>query len=89
MVKRKHAGLSHRQPVLTFEHPQKTLKAPKTLGQHLHQRRLALKLCLAEAAPQIGVALSTLDLWELGRAFPKRRYYVQIVAYLGYNPFPK
>ena len=128
MVRRKQAGLSHRQlaaktgfslhwfrrweydrcvpsqaewdamgklldlppkPVLTFAQPQKTLEAPKTIGQHLRQRRLTLKLCLAEAAPQMGVSVPTLGLWELGRAFPKHRYHEKIVVYLGYNPFPK
>jgi len=61
---------------------------PKTIGQHLRQRRLAMKLCLAEAAPQMGVAVPTLSLWELGRSFPMHRYHTKIVEYLGYNPFP-
>ena len=126
MVKRKEAGLTHRQladetgfsrhwfrrweydrcvpsqtewdairkfldlpaePVLTFTQPEKALDAPKSIGEHLHQRRLALKLCLAEAAPQMGATLSTLSLWELDRAFPNERYHDRIIAYLGYNPF--
>jgi DNA-binding transcriptional regulator YiaG len=72
---------------LTFTQPEKALQAPKTMGEHLKQRRLALRLCLAEAAPQIGVAVSTLGLWELGRAFPKERYHSKIAIFLGYNPF--
>ena len=77
------------KPVLTFTQSEKALKAPETMGQHLHQRRLALKLCLAEAAPLIGVAFSTLGLWELDRAFPKQCYHPKIVAFLGYDPFQK
>ena len=75
------------EPVLTFTQPEKAMDVPKTIGQHLHQRRLALKLCLAEAAPQMGATLSTFSLWELDRAFPNERYHDRIIAYLGYNPF--
>ena len=77
------------KPDLTFSQSQKTLQVPKTIGQHLRQRRLALKLCLTEAAPRMGVCVPTLGLWELGKVFPKHCYHGKIVAYLGYNPFPK
>ena len=77
-----------RTPVLTIAQPEKSLEAPKTIGAHLRQRRLALKLCLAEAASRVGVAVPTLGLWELNRAFPKNRYHAKIVLYLGYDPFP-
>jgi DNA-binding transcriptional regulator YiaG len=76
------------KPILTFTQPEKALGTPKTLGQHLRQRRLTLKLCLAEAAPQIGVSVPTLGLWELDRMFPKHHYHPQIVAFLGLDPFP-
>ena len=59
-----------------------------TIGECLRKRRLELKLCLAEAAPRIGVSVPTLGLWELGKVFPKHCYHAKIVAFLGANPFP-
>ena len=75
-------------PILTFTQPEKALGTPKTVGQPLRQRRLTLKLCLAEAAPQIGVSVPSLGLWELDKVFPKHLYHPKIVAYLGNDPFP-
>lgn len=77
------------KPILTFTQLERSLEAPKTIGAHLLQRRLALKLCIVEAALKIGVADATLGLWELNRAFPRNRYHAKIAAYLGYDPFPK
>ena len=76
-------------PVLTFTQSEKTLNVSRTIGQHLRQRRLGLRLCLAEAAPRMGVATPTLGLWELDKVFPKPCYHTQIMTYLGYDPFPK
>jgi DNA-binding XRE family transcriptional regulator len=77
------------KPILTFTQPEKALGMPKTVGQHLRQRRLTLDLCLSEVAPQIGVSMATLGLWELDKVFPEHRYHPKIVAFLGYDPFPK
>jgi transcriptional regulator with XRE-family HTH domain len=76
-------------PILTFTQPEKSLHRPKTIGERLRQRRLELKLCLAEAAPQIGVSIPTLGLWELGKVFSKHCYHAKITAFLGHDPFPK
>ena len=35
----------------------------------------------------MGVAVSTLGLWELGKAFPKHCYHARITAFLGYDLF--
>jgi len=95
MVRRKQAGISHRQlsaktgiklhwlrrwefdravpaqrewdqlrqfvdlpvkPVLTFTQPKTSMKTPGSLGNQLRKRRLDLKLCIAEAAPKMGVS---------------------------------
>ena len=76
-------------PVLIFTQTEKSPKLPKTIGQHLRHHRLMLKLCLSEAALRIGVAVARLGLWELDKVFPKPCYYPKILAYLGYDPFPK
>jgi len=76
------------KPILTFAQSEKTREVPKTIGQHLRQRRLTLNLCLAEAASKIGVSVPTLGLWELDRVFPKHPYHARIIAFLGYDPFP-
>jgi len=65
------------KPILTFTQPEKPIDRPK-IGEHLRRRRLELKLCLAEAAPRMGVSVPTLGLWELGKAFPKHCYHAQI-----------
>ncbi|HLX70391.1 MAG TPA: hypothetical protein VKV04_12255 [Verrucomicrobiae bacterium] len=74
------------EPALTFA--QEAIEAPDTLGTQLRKRRLELKLCIFEAAPILGVSAPTLGLWELDRAFPKRRYHSQVAAFLGRDPFP-
>jgi hypothetical protein len=76
-------------PILTFTQPEKSLYTPKTIGERLRQRRLELKLCLAEAAPRMSVSVPTLGLWELRKVFPKHCYHAKITAFLGYDPFPK
>jgi len=75
------------KPILTFTQHERPLDRPKTIGEHLRKRRLELKLCLAEAAPRMGVSVPTLGLWELGRVFPKHCYHAQITAFLGYDGF--
>jgi transcriptional regulator with XRE-family HTH domain len=75
-------------PVLTFTQAESDVGTPQTLGSQLRKRRLELKLCLAEVAPKIGVAVPTLGLWELNKVFPKNCYHAQVTAFLGYNPFP-
>jgi transcriptional regulator with XRE-family HTH domain len=76
-------------PILTFTQPEKAFDRPKTVGEHLRKRRQELKICLAEAAPRIGVSVFSLGLWELGKVFPKQCYHAGITAFLGYDPFPK
>jgi transcriptional regulator with XRE-family HTH domain len=75
------------KPILTFTQLEKPLHRPKTIGERLRKRRLELKLCLAEAAPRMGVSIPTLGLWELGKAFPKHCYHTQIAASLGCDLF--
>jgi len=128
MVRRKQAGLSHKQfasktgikihwlrrwefdraipaqrewdqlrrfvnlpptPILTFAQSEIPDHKPETLGNQLRKRRTEMKLCIAEAAPKVGVSEFTLWSWEVDRTFPKPHYHSKIHAYLGYNPFPQ
>jgi len=74
-------------PILTFTRHKTQTKRPNSLGEQLRSRRLELKLCIAEAAPMLGVSTPTLGLWELNHVFPKHRYHSSVAAFLGYNPF--
>jgi transcriptional regulator with XRE-family HTH domain len=75
-------------PILTFTQPEEPLHRPKSIGERLRQRRLELKLNLAEAASRFGVSFAALGLWELGKAFPKHCHHAKIAAFIGYDPFP-
>jgi transcriptional regulator with XRE-family HTH domain len=75
-------------PISTFAQPKASLDGPKTIGERLRKRRLELKLCLAEAAPRMGVSIPTLGLWESRKIFPKHCYHAKIKAFLGCDPFP-
>ena len=74
-------------PILTFTQPEKPLNRQKTIWERLRKRRLELKLCLAEAAQCMGVSVTVLGLWELGKVFPKHCHHTRIAAFLGRDPF--
>ncbi|HTG36064.1 MAG TPA: helix-turn-helix transcriptional regulator [Thermoanaerobaculia bacterium] len=77
-----------------------TLSAPKplppeypgelrSLGDHLRTERLKRGLLQKEVAAIIGVEVSTVVGWEVGRAEPKVSYLPAILAFIGYDPFPE
>ena len=76
------------KPALTFAQSENLNEKPETLGSQLRKRRLEIKMCLTEAAPEIGVAAPTLALWELNKVFPRQCYHSGITAFLGFDPFP-
>ena len=59
---------------------------PKTLGEHLKQRRMKLGLLQREVAQLLSVGHSTYLTWEKDRKIPWDRYAPAITAFLGYNP---
>jgi transcriptional regulator with XRE-family HTH domain len=85
---RKHLNLPAK-PVLPYKQSERPPNRPKTIQEFLRKRRLELKLCGAEVARRIGVSAATFGLWELGTVFPRHCYHAKIVAFLGYDPFPK
>jgi transcriptional regulator with XRE-family HTH domain len=69
--------------------PEKIRKPPETIGEHIRERRLTLGLFQRQAAEALGVNLFTLINWEKGYTEPPVGAYPAIVAFLGYDPFPK
>jgi transcriptional regulator with XRE-family HTH domain len=65
------------------------LPAPTTLGEHIRQRRLKLKLTLKEAAKLLGTDEGSIINWEKGRATPRVYRLPAILRFLGYNPLPE
>jgi DNA-binding transcriptional regulator YiaG len=64
-------------------------KEPVTLGDHIRKRRYELGLFQDEVASRLGVGVHTLVTWERNQAEPAVRLVPKIIAFLGYNPFPK
>lgn len=63
-------------------------KNPQTIGNHLRNRRLTLKLEQTEASERIGVKYKTYITWETEGVVPHPRHFPKIIQFLGYNPIP-
>lgn len=59
---------------------------PKTLGEHLRNRRLELGLLQRDVAVRLGAHKASVWLWEKGRAAPELKWIPAIVGFLGFNP---
>jgi transcriptional regulator with XRE-family HTH domain len=62
---------------------------PRTIGDHIRRRRLALKLLQKEVADQIGVEKTSVCNWEANTCQPGIHYMPAIIRFLGYNPLPE
>jgi DNA-binding transcriptional regulator YiaG len=62
-------------------------KEPKTLGEHLRNKRIEMNLFQREVALLFGVSEDCVTYWENGRAQPFIKYYPAIISFLGFNPF--
>jgi DNA-binding XRE family transcriptional regulator len=69
--------------------PERIGEQGDSLPAHLQRRRRELGLFRKQAARQIGVKEWTLLKWEHGMATPLVSFYPRIIAYLGYEPWPK
>ena len=58
-----------------------------TLGDHIKQKRLDLKLEQKGVAKMIQVSKDTICLWENNRCQPGLRFYPAIMDFLGYCPW--
>ncbi|MFN0314181.1 MAG: helix-turn-helix domain-containing protein [Burkholderiales bacterium] len=70
--------------------PKQTDFIPQTIGEHIKKRRLELGLTQQEAATRLGVTPFTVLHWETGatKTIPVKAM-PGIIAFLGYDPFPK
>jgi transcriptional regulator with XRE-family HTH domain len=59
---------------------------PRTLGEHLRQRRFELGLLQRDAAVLIGVSTDSYRAWETDRIRPRARSWRAIIGFLGYDP---
>ena len=62
-------------------------RAPKTIGEHIRQKRLELRKCQKGGSHALGVSLKTLSNWENGTSEPLVRHIPKIIEFLGYVPF--
>ena len=63
-------------------------KEPKTIGECLRKRRLELGIVQLEAARRLGISTVTLSRWECDKVYPTWNHQPDLIAYLGYDPFP-
>ena len=61
---------------------------PKTIGDHIRRKRLAMKLLQKDVAERIGVKQTSMYIWEGNHATPELRYMPAIIEFLGCNPLP-
>lgn len=59
------------------------LRAPITLGEHIRQRRLKLKLTLKETGKLLGTDEQSINNWEKGRKVPRVYWLPAIIRFLG------
>ena len=63
---------------------------PQTVGDHIRERRLLLKLTQKALASVLKVSQFSIINWELGRFQPTKASTLhRIIEFLGYDPLPK
>ena len=67
--------------------PSQLIENPQTIGEHLKNRRSALRLTQREVASIIGVSEDCITYWENRRSTPQIQFFPRIIDFLGYNPF--
>jgi transcriptional regulator with XRE-family HTH domain len=77
-----HISLKGQRPL-----PQAYPRELKTLGDHLRNRRLDLKLLQKEVAQKVGVDEATIYNWENNRSSSELHYIPKVIEFLGYVPF--
>jgi transcriptional regulator with XRE-family HTH domain len=74
---------------LKYLKPEEVAPEPTTLGEHIRQRRLKLKLTLNKAGKLLGTDEQSINNWEKGRKVPRVYWLPAIIRFLGYNPLPE
>jgi|SRR5579872_6616685 len=57
--------------------------APKTVGDHIRKKRLALKLFQRDVAEQLAVDTTSIHNWETNMSKPSLQYMPAIIQFLG------
>ena len=65
------------------------VREPVTIGDHIKNRRLDLKLLQKQVAEIIGVTTASIVNWELNHKVPDIIYLPKIIEFLGFVPFGK
>ena len=65
------------------------LNEPRTLGEHLRNRRLSLGLRQVDVAGHLGTLREVYDRWERDERVPVVSEWPGIVSFLGYYPCPQ
>jgi DNA-binding transcriptional regulator YiaG len=63
------------------------IKNPKTLGDHIRNRRLKLHLFQKDVADLFEVSTDTITNWENNRSVPQIQFYKKIIDFLEFFPF--
>ena len=66
--------------------PKGYVDQPKTLGDHLRNRRLDLGLVQAEVAAMLSTTVDTIRNWEANRVYPRGYVLARVTAFVGYDP---
>jgi DNA-binding XRE family transcriptional regulator len=64
-------------------------REPKTLGQHLKKRRVELGLLQRDLRKRFQLEKETYANWEKDRCYPAMKHWPNIIAFLGYDPYPE
>lgn len=63
------------------------IENPQSIGEHIKNRRLFLKLFQSDIAKILNVSEDTITYWENGRSYPQIKHYPKLIQFLGYSPF--
>jgi len=77
---------SRHEVLLTRAGKSKHVLNPQTIGNHIRNRRLELKLTQKALAAMLGICLSTVVRWESGKEQPLPKQLPQIIEFLGHEP---
>jgi transcriptional regulator with XRE-family HTH domain len=82
------AFLPYIRVLLKCKKPKEKFDLPKTIGEHIRQKRISLELHQGQVASIIGVDKGTLFNWENEKSTPAIKHYPAIFRFLGYDPGP-
>jgi DNA-binding transcriptional regulator YiaG len=88
-------GIAQRTVVVDFDHSKERYSRrkvipvnPKTLGDHLHLKRIAADLSQSEVAQKTGVSVRMVRKWEYGLACPTEEHWQTLKLILRMDELP-